>query len=177
MNNKVLKKHKIDAKYVMSERKFMYTFGCLCLDEDFVLNKDWSRKERFCFFKDNLVPVPEEMVTFESVARGEVILVGRANYFHAFLRPEKKKTEIIKTVPKVHVQRVKKVETKEKTVGDYSLTELLNSYHENIDNELGQDYFEELIGRLHELECKEVQNRKNYVKVYKRKQHVLDKND
>ena len=177
MNNQVLKKNKIDVQYVLSEKKFLYTFGCICFGEKFILNRSWTKKDIFYFFEHDLEQVPEEMVTYENVAKGDVILVGRPNSFRAFLRPQVKTLEEIETVPKIRIKRIKREVKKEKTVEDYSLTELLDDYHNNMDSDLGQIYFEELIGRLHELKCDDVQNRKNYVKVYKRKQDSLDKND
>ena len=39
----------------------------------------------FYFFEHDLEQVPEEMVTYENVAKGDVILVGRPNSFRAFL--------------------------------------------------------------------------------------------
>ena len=88
MNNKILKTHKIDQKYVLSERKFLYTFGYLCLEDELIKNKNMSKKQLYYFLEQRLNQASELDVTLENVVTGKIILVGRGNCFRAYYRPE-----------------------------------------------------------------------------------------
>ena len=87
MNNKILKIHKIDERYVLSERKFLYTFGYLCLEDELIKNKSMSKKQLYYFLEQRLEPASEYEVTLENVVTGKIILVGRGNNFRAYYRP------------------------------------------------------------------------------------------
>lgn len=166
MNNRVLKKQKIDQQYVLSERKFLYTFGYLCLGQELIDKKSWKKKDLQYLLQRNLTQVPEEMVTYENVARGEIILVGRPNSFRGYLRPKEKRDEQKLSVSKIDVNQNKKEQNTERTINDYSLTELLNAYRDNFDNEKSQVYLEELMDRLRVLDHGKDTLETGYVKTY-----------
>ena len=175
MNNRVLKKQKIDQQYVLSEKKFLYTFGYLCLGSELIDKRSWKKKDLQYLLQRNLIQVPEEMVTYENIARGEIILVGRPNSFRAYLRPKEKREEIKLSMPEVNTKEEKSEETKERTVNDYSLTELLNAYRNNFDNEKSQVYLEELMNRLRVLDRGKDTLETGYVKTYHKRVLTKDK--
>lgn len=164
MNNKILKLHKIDERYILSERKFLYTFGYLCLEEELIKNKTMSKKQLYYFLEQKLVPASELEVTLENVATGKIILVGRGNKFRAYYRPQA--NEIINTVglfPNLEEKsnnHAKKIST------------LIDNYYEYKDEECSLEYLEEI------LNCAKLDNHsygkeipkkfKNKVKCYKK---------
>lgn len=167
MNNQVLRKRKIDVQYVLSEKKFLYTFGYLCLGKDFVDKKSWKKKDLRYILERNLIQAPEEMVTYENVARGEVLLVGRPDSFRAYMRPKEEIEE--KVISKLNVVRTKKKELKEKNICEYTLTELLDAYHNTFEHEDSQIYLDELISRLHDLDHDKEKMDTGYIKSYHKK--------
>lgn len=173
MNNQVLRKRKIDVQYVLSEKKFLYTFGYLCLGRDFVEKKSWKKRDLRYILERNLIQVPEEMVTYENVARGEVLLVGRPDSFRAYLRPKEKLPEKITEVSKISI--TKKSEEDKKEICDYTLTELLEAYHDTFEQKESQICLDELISRLHNLGQDKVEMQTGYMKTYHKKVLTKDK--
>lgn len=173
MNGKILKKYKIDERYVLSERKFLYTFGYLCLEHDLVDGKGLTKKQLYYFLEQKLTPASEEDVNFANVATGKIILVGRTGNFRAYHRP----------IEMEHIhQQAENVKLKKNyesyrssitdSLGKMKLSEVLTKYYENDDNDASILYLEELLSRVKtaSVNAKEEPARKykNKIKCYKR---------
>ena len=154
MNNKILKIHKIDERYVLSERKFLYTFGYLCLEDELIKNKSMSKKQLYYFLEQRLDPASELEVTLENVVTGKIILVGRGNKFRAYHRPilESKKDNVSENVSvrRVGIKRIEKYSKYTNPLTNLSLSELLEKY--NNWDELKENllYLEEILLRVNE---------------------------
>ncbi len=171
MNNKILKQHKIDERYVLSERKFLYTFGYLCLEDELIKNGAMTKKQLYYFLKQRLNHASEEEIDLASVATGKIILVGRPNNFCAYYRP----IEIIKEATDYNdLEENKRVENHSKRINpltQISLSELLQLYYENILNDDSMVYLEEILLRTNMEKSYESQlldrKYKNKIKCYK----------
>lgn len=130
MNSKVLRCKKIDEKYILSPRKFFNTFGHLCLNEE-ILSRNFSKKQLYYFLDEYLTQVPQEMVTYENIATGRVILVGRPNSFNAYLRPP-----------------VKQEKTRTNEIEQMNLDELLKKYSASQDDLDSSLYLNEILSRI-----------------------------
>lgn len=164
MNNKILKLHKIDERYILSERKFLYTFGYLCLEEELIKNKNMSKKQLYYFLEQKLVPASELEVTLENVATGKIILVGRGNNFRAYCRPQENEfintADVSSNLDEKSINYVKKLST------------LIDKYYDYEYEDCSLEYFEEIIS------CAKLDNHsygkeipkkfKNKVKCYKK---------
>lgn len=145
MNNKILRLNKIDERYILSPKKFLYTFGYMCLGDKLV-NSNLNKRQLYFFLEQVLTPVPEEMVTYENVAKGNIILIGRGNNFNAYLRPRDIRKEI-EVKPKSDIKRVVVKQEKKKTIKDISLSQLIRLYNENISSEEAEIYLNEILLR------------------------------
>lgn len=143
MNNKILRKYKIDERYVLSERKFLYTFGYLCLEQDLIENKGLNKKQLYYFLEQKLENASEEEIDLANVATGKIILVGRPNSFRAYRRPIIVDDVVFK---RSHKEKVKYSE--KNLIGNLSYSELIKNYYDNIDNDKSFLYLEEFLTRI-----------------------------
>lgn len=160
MNNQVLRRQKIDEQYILSDRKLLHTFGYSCLGEGVVEKESWKKKQIKGLLNQYLVEVPQALVTYESVTRGEVILVGRPDSFKAYLRP----SETLKNMKCSTKKTVKNINDE---VNNYGLSELLDAYHDNFETEEGLFYLEILVNRLNEIARKK-QKQQMHSKTYRK---------
>ena len=171
MNNKILKTHKIDQKYVLSERKFLYTFGYLCLEDELIKNKNMSNKQLYYFLEQRLNQASELDVTLENVVTGKIILVGRGNCFRAYYRPEIY-DESLNEVKDESTTMTVAEENESDSIVDKSISYLLQKYYENENEESSVLYLEELLSRTNLKANKEtaisVRRYKNKIKCYKK---------
>ena len=172
MNGKVLRVNKIDERYILSPKKFLYTFGYMCLGDKLV-NSNLNKRQLNFFLEQVLTPVPEEMVTYENVATGNVILIGRGNNFNAYLRPRDIREEI-ETKPKEVKEQTPIKPNVQKKLSDLSLSQLITLYKENITEETAQIYIDEIKRRAlnnNDIESNRVKMQKRHVKTYYKKIH------
>ena len=161
MNGKILKKHKIDERYVLSEKKFLYTFGYLCLEQDLMENKCLNKKQLYFFLEQRIEPACEEDITLANVATGQIILVGRPNNFRAYHRPK-----IIDDI----IFNSKDEQPKESVpISDLSYSELISRYYDSIDSDESFLYLDEFFTRINHNKYKERDElAKNKIKCYKK---------